>query len=532
MVKNLPSAIFLVLLFAYPLFAQRPPRRDRPSEPQATTQDAPQKPDGEKEKPSADKLSVTEGQLALHGQTLKYKATAGTLSLKDESGKPKADMFFVAYEKQPAAEDAAQRPVTFVFNGGPGAAAVWLHLGVAGPKRVALNDQGSAPTPPYHLVDNEDTWLDSTDLVFIDPVGTGYSRPAAGEKPEQFFGVDEDVHSVGQFIRLYTTRNQRWLSPKFLAGESYGTTRAAALSDYLLENGISLNGIVLISSVLNFQTISFGNGNDLPYALYLPSYTALAWYNRKLPADLQADLTKALNESEDWALKGYAADLAAGSQLPAQARQDALKKMARLTGLSENYLDRANLRVDPSEFRKELLAGEHRILGRFDARLTGYDTDPLARQPDYDPSLAPFLDAYSATFNDYVRRTLKYESDLPYEVLSGRVHPWNFGAGGSGYLDVLDRLRSALVQTPNLKVMFNSGLFDLATPYLGAKYTVNHLDLGTDLRKNITQEFYESGHMIYHHREDRESLSRNIAGFIKGAAAAPSSQRPVKSSEQ
>jgi len=515
--KQLASWLAVIALTIPAAAQQRPHSHDHPPDSQpAATQGADK---GPSDKSSGDKLSVTEGEVIVHGESIKYKATAGTLALKDESGKAKADMFFVAYEKQPAASDPSTRPITFVFNGGPGAAAVWLHLGVVGPKRVAVNDLGSAPTPPYRLTDNEETWLGSTDIVFIDPVGTGYSRPAPGEKPEQFYGVEEDVRSVGQFIRLYTTRYQRWLSPKFLAGESYGTTRAAALSDFLLDNGISLNGIILISSVLNFQTISFGNGNDLPYALYLPSYTALAWYHKKLSPDLQADKTKALAESEQWALNGYLSDLAAGSQLPQADRESAIKELAHLTGLSENYVDRANLRVDPSEFRKELLAADHEVLGRFDARLTGYDTDPLGRTPDYDPSLAPFLNAYSATFNDYVRRTLKFESDLPYEVLSSQVHPWNFGERGTGYLDVLDRLRSTLVQTPNLKVMFNSGFFDLATPYLGAKYTVNHLDLGTDLRKNITQEFYDSGHMIYHHREDREKLSKNVAEFIKAAVA-------------
>lgn len=509
---NLLLIVLIEIFLTYPAAAQRQRGREAPAESQPTTQPSTEKSPG-------DKLSTTEHEITVHGEALTYNATAGTLAIKDEAGKAKADMFFVAYEKQPAASDPATRPITFVFNGGPGAAAVWLHLGAVGPKRIALDDTGGPPSPPYHLVDNDDTWLASTDLVFIDPVGTGYSRAAAGEKPEQFYGVEEDVQSVGQFIRLYTTRYERWLSPKFLAGESYGTTRASALSDYLLENGISLNGIVLISCVLNFQTISFGNGNDQPYPLYLPTYTALAWYHKKLPPDLQADLTKALTESESWALNGFSAALASGSQLPQADRQTAVKKLARLTGLSENLVDRANLRVDPSEFRKELLADQHKVLGRYDGRLTGYDTDPLARAPDYDPSFAPFLAGYSATFNDYVRRTLKFESDLQYEVLSGRVRPWNFGERGTGYLDVLDRLRSALVQSPNLKVMFNSGLFDLATPYLGTKYTVNHLDLGTDLRKNIEQNFYDSGHMIYHHRPDRERLSRNVAQFIKAAIA-------------
>lgn len=524
---HLLVALLAGLMVTYPAAAQRQRggrERSRsaasassPDSQPSTQETGDNKEGGEKKKESGDKLSVTDGQVTVHGQPLKYKATAGTLAIKDESGKALADMFFVAYEKQPAASDPSTRPITFVFNGGPGAAAVWQHLGVAGPKRLLLDDLGSPPAPPYHLVDNDDTWLNATDLVFIDPVGTGFSRAAPGQKPEQFYGVEEDIRSVGQFIRLYTTRYERWLSPKFLAGESYGTTRASALSEYLLDNGISLNGIILISCVLNFETISFGNGNDLPYALYLPSYTALAWYHKKLPAELQADLTKALNESEDWSLHGYMAALAAGSQLPKADRDATVKKLARLTGLSENYVDRANLRVDPSEFRKELLADQHKVLGRYDGRLTGFDTDPLARQPDYDPSFAPFLDAYSAAFNDYVRRTLKFESDLPYEVLSGRVRPWNFGERGTGYLDVLDRLRSALVQSPNLRVMFNSSLFDLATPYLATKYTVNHLDLGTDLRKNLEQEFYKSGHMIYHHRDDREKLSQGVANFIRAA---------------
>jgi carboxypeptidase C (cathepsin A) len=534
LIKTVLALVLVAALFPYPVSAQRSRRREHPPESMPATQEAAQE---EAAHPAAadkgadNKISVTEGQITLHGQPLKYKATAGTLELKDEEGKAKANMFFVAYQKMPASDDPAQRPITFIFNGGPGAAAVWLHLGVAGPKRVALNDMGDSPAPPYHLVDNQETWLTATDLVFIDPVGTGYSRPVAGEKAEQFFGVQEDVQSVGAFIRMYTTKYQRWLSPKFLAGESYGTTRAAALSEYLMNNGIGLNGIILISSVLNFQTISFGNGNDLPYVLYLPSYTALAWYNKKLPADLQADLTRALNESEQWALHGYLTDLAAGGQLSAQDRQSAIKKLSRLTGLSEAYLEKVNLRIDPSQFRKELLSSEHKVLGRFDARITGYDTDPAASNAEYDPSLNPFLDAYSATFNDYVRRTLKYESDLKYEVLSGRVRPWNMGQGGSGYLDVLDRLRSALVQTPHLKVMFNSGLFDLATPYLATKYTVTHIDLSSELQKNIAQNFYDAGHMVYHHAPDRQKLTKNIEAFIAEAIGSKNPGLPADPSK-
>src|SRR5665213_2251362 len=292
------------------------------------------------DQPPADKLSVTDGQITVDGHAIKYKATAGHMILKDDAGKAKAEMFFVAYEKQPV-EARGSRPITFVFNGGPGAAAVWLHLGTAGPKRVALDEEGDAPTPPYHLEDNSNTWLTATDLVFIDPVGTGYSRAVAGEKPEQFYGVEEDIRSVAEFIRMYVTRNQRWPSPKFLAGESYGTTRAAALSDHLLEHqGISLNGIILISSVLNFRTIQTGGGNELPFALYLPSYTAVAHHFKKLPADLQkADLGKTLKEVEQWATHDYFGALIAGSALSEDERKTIAARLSRYTGLPAPYIE-------------------------------------------------------------------------------------------------------------------------------------------------------------------------------------------------
>ena len=529
--RSLFALVLLVAFISNPVSAQRTRNRPRSTESQPATQPEQTPPEGEQQPAPKDKLSITDHEINVRGQPLKYKATAGTLVLKDEAAKPKANLFFVAYEKEPASEDPARRPITFVFNGGPGAASVWLHLGTVGPRRIALDDLGGPPAPPYHLVDNEETWLAHTDLVFIDPVGTGYSRPAPGEKAEQFYGVEEDVRAVAEFIRLYVTRYERWTSPKFLAGESYGTTRAAALSQYLLDNGISLNGIILVSSVLNFGTISFSNGNDLPYSMYLPSYTAIAWYHKKLPADLQGDLTKALKESEDYALHGYMTALAAGSQLPDADRAAAIKKLVRLSGLTAEYIDRSDLRVDPSAFRKQLLADRHEVLGRYDARIANYDTEPTAREPYYDPSYTPFLDAYAAAFNDYARRTLKFESDLPYEVLSSRVRPWNFGQGGNGYLDVMDRLRNSMVQTPNLKVLFNSGLFDLATPYLAAKYTVNHLDLGTDLRKNISEMFYDAGHMVYHHRTDREKLNATVAQFIANAIPTGEPRREAAKSE-
>lgn len=472
-----------------------------------------------------DHLSVTEHEITVNGKPLKYEATAGTFQMKDEQGKSKASFFFVAYRKtdgaatRPTSEEAtpapATRPITFVFNGGPGAAAVWLHLGAVGPERVDLDDQGLPPPPPHRLLPNPQTWLDVTDLVFIDPVGTGYSRPAEGQKGEEFYGVEQDIASVADFIRLYTTRYQRWLSPKFLAGESYGTTRAAGLSEYLSDRyGIDLNGIILISSVLNFQTIDFSEGNDLPYALYLPSYTAIAWYHHKLSADLQGDLQKATQESEQFATGDYLTQLAKGGALSADDRASVVKKLSRLTSLSPEFIDKSNLRIGPGAFRKQLLNDQRKIIGRFDGRITGVDPDPASQRSDYDPSLSLYLPAYQADINDYLRRTLRFSSDLPYEALTDRVQPWNFGRGGNGYLDVAGALRSAMLQNPHLKVMFNVGYFDLATPYWSQVYTINHLDLTDALKTNIELKRYMGGHMLYHPKADLERLTTNVADFI------------------
>lgn len=467
----------------------------------------------------SDKLAVTEHQMTLDGQVLRYKATAGYMTSKDETGKEKANFFFVAYEKQ-GGEEPSLRPITFVFNGGPGAAAVWLHLGSLGPKRIDPAEQGQAPAPPYKLVDNEATWLDLTDLVFIDPVGTGYSRPAPGEKGEAFYGVKEDVASVAEFIRLYLTRYERWLSPKFLAGESYGTTRAAALSEFLVDRfGIGLNGIAFISTVLDFQTLRPARGNDMAFALFLPSYTAAAWYHKRLAPELQADLGKTLKEVEHFALNDYLNALARGANLDEPQRKAIAEKLARYTGLPLAFVQKSDLRISPDEFRKNLLEDQRQLVGRFDTRLIGYDLRPTASNPAYDPSLSGFLAAYSAGINDYLRTTLRFESDLPYEVLTNRVHPWNFGPSGNGYLNVTDDLRSAMAKLPYLKVLFASGYFDLATPYLATDYTVSHLALDRTLAGNITQTYYLGGHMMYHSPEPRKKLKEDVKAFMRSALA-------------
>ncbi len=471
-----------------------------------------------------DKLSVTEHSVVVGGQTINYQATAGTLLMKDEAGKPRANFFFVAYTRQPSA-DPRSRPITFIFNGGPGAAAVWLHLGAAGPMRVALRDNGMPGAPPHGLVTNDQSWLDLSDLVFIDPVGTGYSRPVEGQKAEDFWGVQQDIDSVGDFIRLYLTRYQRWNSPKFLAGESYGTTRAAGLSAHLLNRyGIDLNGIILISTVLNFETLSPANGNDLPYELYLPSFTAIALFHHRLKTDNEDAL---LAEVSKYATGPYATALAKGGALTPAERADVVAQLSKYTSLPAETIDRANLRIDPGFFRKRLLGDQKLIIGRFDARVTGLDPEPTDENADYDPSQGRYLAVYSGAFNDYVRRELKYESDLNYEVLSGKVR-WDFGRGGEGYLDVTGALRSAMLDNPNLKILVCSGYEDLATPFLATNYTFDRLDLTDRLQANVTQTYYHSGHMIYHDSISRQKLKRDITTFITMAAGKlPTATQPA-----
>ena len=385
---------------------------------------------------------------------------------------------------------------------------------------VQMGDAGSLLPPPYKLVDNDTSLLDASDLVFIDPVSTGYSRAVPGEAPKQFHGVEEDVESVAEFIRVYATRNKRWSSPKFLAGESYGTTRAAGLSGYLQQRfGMYLNGIVLISAILNFETAEFDTGNDLPYVLYLPTYTAIAWYHKKLPADLQGDLQKALDESRKFAMGEYTDALAAGDALPAARRAETAQKLARLTGLSPDYIDRTNLRIEIMRFTKELLRGQRRTIGRIDARFLGIDRDAAGENPEFDPSIAAITGPYSGMLNDYVRSDLKFDSDLPYEILTGRVQPWNYAPFENRYVNVAETLRRAMTQNPFLHVFVAKGYYDLATPFFAADYTFDHLGLDPTLRAHLGGAYYEAGHMMYVHTPSRVKLEKDIAQFLKSSVA-------------
>jgi carboxypeptidase C (cathepsin A) len=470
-------------------------------------------------------ISETRHSVTIDGQAIQYTVTTGTIILKEEEEKeeksegekPKASIFFIAYTKE-GIDDVGQRPLTFSFNGGPGSSSVWLHLGVLGPRRVFMDEEGNPPPPPSRLVDNEYSVLDVTDLVFIDPVSTGYSRVVPGEKPKQFHDFQKDIESVGEFIRLYTTRYQRWTSLKFLIGESYGTTRAAGLAGFLQErHGLYLNGIMLVSTILNFQTARFVTGNDLPYILFLPTYTATAWYHKQLPEELQQDLRQTLAEVEAFALGEYTLALMKGASLPAEEREQIVQKLARFTGLSPQYIEQTNLRINIHRFVKELLRQQRRTVGRLDSRFTGIDRDAVGENFEYDPSYAAIQGPYTAALNDYVRRELKFESDLPYEILTGRVRPWRFEEHQNQYVNVAETLRKAMSVNPFLKVFVANGYYDLATPYLATHYTFNHLELDPGLQDNISMHYYEAGHMMYLHQPSLAQLKEDLATFIRAA---------------
>src|SRR5271155_1621450 len=503
------AATILSLQFSMVAFAQQPatPAAEKPKDEKA-------KDDKDKKTPE-EKIVTSKHSVRIGGQEIKYTATAGTILLKLEDGTPKASIFYVAYTKDDVS-DVSQRPIAFTFNGGPGSASVWLHLGAFGPRSVQMGDAGALLPPPYKLVDNESSLLDVSDLVFIDPVSTGYSRAVPGEPAKQFHGVEEDVESVGEFIRLYATRNKRWSSPKFLAGESYGTTRAAGLSNYMQQRfGMYFNGIILISTILNFETGEFDIGNDLPCILYLPTYTAIAWYHKKLPPDLQAqDVTKVVDESRKFAAGEYAAALLQGDALPDARRTEIAQKVARLTGLSPAYVERTNLRVEIERFTKELLRDERRTVGRIDGRFTGIDRDAAGERPDYDPSISAIMGPYAGMLNDYVRNDLKFDSDLPYEILTGRVRPWNYAPYENRYVNVAEKLRTAMTENPFLHVFVAKGYYDLATPFFAADYTFDHLNLDPSLRSHLSGDYYETGHMTYVQLASLAKMKQDLAKFI------------------
>lgn len=462
--------------------------------------------------PAGVQVVKTKHSITIAGKVINYTATTGYMHMKADTGKVLAKIFFTYYSKDD--EDGAKRPVTFTFNGGPGSASLWLHMGGVGPKRVILKDDGTATAAPYSYVPNEFSWLDKTDLVFIDPVSTGYSR-AVGEPASKYHGYVEDIKSVGDFVRNFLSRYDRWASPKFLAGESYGTTRAAGLSKFLQdEHRIYINGVILISAVLNFGTNDYNIGNDLPRALYIPSYTAAAWYHKKLAPALQArPIADVLKESEQWAIGPYATALIKGGWMSDAEKSAIAEKMAYYTGLSKELCLQANLRLDENRFYKALRRGDGLSIGRLDARFTGRNLDDAGEYVDFDPSFANIDGPFTATINDYLSKELKFTEEKGYNVF-GEVYPWSYKNVQNKYLNVAESLRDAMAKNPNLKVYLGCGYYDFATPYFTAVYDIEHMFLRPEQRSRVDIKYYESGHMYYIHKPSLIQFKKDIDSFF------------------
>ena len=505
--------LIVSLLAASLCWAQEKPG-DKPADKKPEDKKEEKKPD---DKDKEEKPKETKGSTTIAGKEIKYVAKTGTMPiLKEDGSGEKARIFFVYYaatdtDGQPlATKNPAGRPITFCFNGGPGSAAVWLHFGALGPKKIQLDPEGLKPATRAPVVSNPNSVLDTTDLVFIDPVGTGASRASKGEKPEQFWGVNSDIESVGEFIRIFTTRELRWLSPKFLCGESYGGIRGAGLAEHLQDrHGLYIDGFISVSGVFNFATLRDPN---LAAVCYLPAFTATAHYHKKLPADLQADREKAVAESREFARGEYLKALFAGYTLPAEKRSEIIAKLARLTGLDPEIIDRAELRIGPGIFFENLLRKEKKIIGRYDGRVVSEDFDRLRTGPEFDPSYTNILGPFAAAANASIRTDLGYEFDLPYKILGGVSWNWNDYPGN--FVDLEDRLAGALKENQKLRVLLCLGWRDLAVPPDTALYSVSQLPIPESLRKNIRIEYYEAGHMMYLNQPDAEKLRKDIVSFI------------------
>jgi carboxypeptidase C (cathepsin A) len=473
--------------------------------------------------------SVTQHTVTVDGQKIQYSATAGTLLVRNDENDPVGSFFYVAYTKDGA--DPRTRPVTFLYNGGPGSASIWLHMGSVAPVRVVTTDAGDTPPAPYDLEPNPYSLIDRSDLVFVDAIGTGLSRIVGKGEPTDFYGVDQDIRSFADFIQRYITVNHRWQSPKFLMGESYGTTRSAGLARVLDDRGMPLNGIVLVSSWLNGY-VDFSNppfALDITYELFMPTMAATAWYHDRV-VNHPADLAAFVQQAREFALGRYARALAQGSHLSPALRDTVAAQLSYFTGLPEQFVREANLRITPNRFEKELLRGQRRTVGRLDARYEGIDHDAAGESPEYDPSDAAINGAFTTAFNHYLAVDLKYKADRPYHTSGnvGRDWDWKHRVGRGSYpmFDVAEDLREAMTKNPYLKVFSANGYFDFATPFLETEWTLDHMGLDSTLVSNIQYGYYHSGHMIYLHTPALAKLKKDLAAFYDSTLAADKAARP------
>jgi carboxypeptidase C (cathepsin A) len=472
----------------------------------------------------AGEISTTKHSVKIDGALVNVTAHAGTMQLRDEENKPIALFGFIAYAKDGIA-DLSRRPIVFAYNGGPGSSSVWLHMGALGPKRVAVNDPGFTPAAPYRVEDNNFSLLDVADLVMVDPVGTGLSVPVGEKKFADFWGVDQDIRSISLFIRQYLVENKRLNSPKYLLGESYGTFRSAGIMDYLQERGIAMNGVILVSTTLDMNSLSSPLSNDLSFLYYFPTYAATAWYHDKIP-NKPAGLAEFLEQARAFTRDEYAPALFKGDQLGSAEREAVAGKLASFSGLTDAYWLRADLRVQQAEFCQELLRGEGLTVGRLDSRFKGINQDLLSQFTEYDPQSSAISPAFTAAFLNYLYNDLKINPKLNYcmDAYERKEFKWDWAHEGNMFWNAqltintgMDLAR-AMSRNPQLKVLILNGYYDIATPFYGVEYTINHLDLRKQIKNNIIMKYYEAGHMMYTHPPSLEKFKKDVAEFIRSTS--------------
>ena len=521
--------VSMLLAFAAPVLATEHGRDDESIKAEV------QKSDKEKSEPPTEKTVTTSHSAQIGGRNIAYKATAGTLIIRDDKGKPDANVFYVAYTAD-GEKNSTKRPVTFLYNGGPGSATIWLHMGSFAPVRIVTASPEATAPAPYELVANADSLLDKSDLVFVDAIGTGYSKGLPNEKDKEaakggsdkeanpdkrFWGTDQDIDAFGRFVTRYITVNNRWNSPKFLFGESYGTPRSAGLVKYLEDKGIACNGVILLSSILNYGARLPGLDND--FVGNLPTFGAIAWYHNKTP-NKPATLEPFLTEVRDFARGEYAVALSKGQALGAAETDAVAEKLHKYTGLSVAYLKEANLRVSPSRFRKELLRDDRRTVGRYDGRFEGIDSDAAGENPESDASDTGIRGAFTAAFNDYLVRELHYSSDVAYNVSAPAIVDWDWKHKVPGQQRpvplpiMIGDLGAAMRANPHLKVLAANGWFDLATPFFATEYDLAHLDIDAKLRGNLSFTYYASGHMVYLNLDALKQFKADLVKFYDSAA--------------